>query len=138
MPHDGRPIALSPTQRMLISTLLDELAPARPDLARQAASARAISNCDCGCPSIDIVTAPQSALLVTDASRDTPPHDDMDLFAHSPDGGVYAVVSVRNGQLTELDCTSHGDTPPFPREIPDLHGWTFSGQRVGWSGRSDA
>ncbi|MDX2026554.1 hypothetical protein [Microcella sp.] len=58
--------------------------------------------------------------------------------AFSPDGWLYAGFSVRNGHLTELDCTSHGNAPAFPRALPDLHGWTFSIERVGWSGHSDA
>lgn len=123
---------------MLMATLLAELVPSRADLASQAASSRALSNCDCGCPSFDIVTAPHSPLLVAEASHNTPLFDDTDLLAHSPDGRLYAVLSVRNGQLIELDCISHGDSPPFPRELPDLHGWTFSGERVGRTSRSDS
>jgi hypothetical protein len=65
------------------------------------------------------------------------PHDGLP-DAFSPDGWLYAGLSVRTGQLTELDCTSHGDTPPFPRALPDLQGWTFSRERVRWTGRSDA
>jgi hypothetical protein len=122
MPGDIGPVALTSTQRLLISTLLAELAHSDAELAGQAAAAQALSNCNCGCPSIDIVT--------DHAARSRAPVGNVDLIARDATGLLYAVLSVRNGRLTELDCVSQGDRAHLPRDLTELSGWTFTAEPV--------
>lgn len=107
---------------MLVYALLTELAPTNSALARQAEAALAVSNCDCGCPSVDIVTDSRGSTSTSIA--------DVDLVAHDPTRLLYAVLSVRNGCLTELDCVSQGAEAFFSPRLADVSGWAFTTEIV--------
>ena len=103
---------------MLITATLAELAPDDVALAQQAGSALGSSNCSCGCPSIWLVvdsTAPLSSRVGT-----------VELLAHHEALQLLATLTVSEGQLHDLDCTSMGEEDSFPITLEGLDGWEFS------------
>ncbi|MEU4253692.1 hypothetical protein AB0F15_40500 [Amycolatopsis sp. NPDC026612] len=100
----GRP--LTANERTALDTLLAADFPGAGELRAQAATARVIGRCGCGCPTIDLAvdeTTPRAAVKKSVAVE-----------ADVPDGGL--ILFVDDGRLSCLEYWSTADERPagFP------------------------
>lgn len=100
----GRP--LTANERTALDTLLAADFPGAVELRAQAATARVIGRCGCGCPTIDLEvdeTTPRAAVANSVA-----------VDADAPDGGL--ILFVADGRLSCLEYWSTADERParFP------------------------
>ncbi|UTT62523.1 hypothetical protein [Microcella humidisoli] len=52
------------------------------------------------------------------------------MVAREPHRLLSAVLSVRNGRLTELDCVSQGRLAFFPPGLAEISGWVMTAEPV--------
>lgn len=103
---------------MLITAMLAELASEDVALAQQVSGAVGSSNCSCGCPSV--------WLVVDSTAQRSTRHGTVELFAHHEALQLLATLTISEGRLLELDCTSLGEMGSFPLTLESLDDWEFS------------
>lgn len=100
---------LTPNERTALDTLLAADFPGAAELRAQAATARVVGRCGCGCPTIDLV--------VDDATPRAELKNSVAAEADVPDGGL--IVFTDEGRLSRLEYWSTADETPAEFPPPD-------------------
>lgn len=79
----------------------------REELRAQAATARVVATCSCGCPSVWIETEPSApAFVYTQAPAGTPGHVALTAYQRKARGITEVTLHVVNGRMFELEIWS--------------------------------
>jgi hypothetical protein len=107
------PHALTAREREVLGALLVRPFTGRDELLQQVETARAVSGCDCGCPTI--------SLLVDEHLPPAPvKHEPEPLIGYVDDANGHHEISivVRDGFLRQLELVTYDEKPVL--EWPDL------------------
>ena len=109
------PRALTPNEAGVLSALLGQDFPGATALRLQAASARAVGGCSCGCASIDLAVDPDSP-----AANETRSPIPSRAFFDRPEHGGGIIVFLSTGRLSLLEIYTYGSPAAAWPPLADL------------------